>query len=751
MKTDSSNQFFASCAKGLEDLLASELEDLGRQAEVDPGVIASRGGVMFSSDMAFAYRVCLWSRVASRILYKLKDFSVDDDDELYREVGTIDWSEHLSPDASLAIDCFSAHSKLNNSHYAMLRTKDAVVDQFQQKTGERPDVERDQPDVRINLYLHDDGCSLYLDLSGDALHKRRYRVESVGAPLRETLAAGLLYRARWAEFFTEDRPFYDPMCGSGTLLIEAAMMASDIAPGLLRQHFGFFGWKQFDESSWLEVREEAEQRRQLGMEKCPLIIGCDSDERAVGAARKNIIAAGLEDMIKVYLHDATEPLKKTIRKYLENRTGLILCNPPYGKRLGEQQVLRSTYMRFGKQLRKEFAGWTAAVITSEQTLAKSIGLRAFRKNTFYNGALRSILYQYRIGEKRLIQDADPSEAEPDTSDAEEPVPDRQDHQHEGHAVMFRNRLQKNYRHLRKWARKNDIECYRVYDADIPQYAVAIDVYAGWVHVQEYRAPKTVDQNRAFQRINDVLDVVADVLETSQDKVVLKVREKQSGTAQYQKQDDMKRRFSVHEGGLEFLVNLHDYLDTGLFLDHRDTRALIRRQAEGKSFLNLFAYTGSVTVYAAAGGALSTTTVDMSNTYLTWARHNMMANDFIGEQHHYIRDDCTQWIAGAIEQGLKYDLVFIDPPTFSNSKSMDTTLDIIRDHVALLGGCLALLEEDGQIIFSTNARGFRMSDEMAELCHLKEITSLTTTEDFRRRPLHRSWLLAKEPAMLNIRA
>jgi len=745
-----SHQFFASCAKGLEDLLQEELVHIGQRAGVPVSVAPARGGVSFTSDLAFAYRACMWSRVASRILFKLKDFDVKDDDDLYTEVGSVDWSVHLDADSSLAIDCFSAHSKLNNSHYAMLRSKDAVVDQFQQSAGRRPDIEREQPDVRINVYLHDDGCSLYIDLSGDALHKRGYRKETVGAPLRETLAAGLLYRSKWADFYTHDKPFYDPMCGSATLLVEAAMMASDTAPGLLRERFGFHGWKQHDDGLWREIRDEAEARREAGIRSCPVVIGSDIDEKAVGAARKNIIAAGFEASIRVYLHDATEPLKKTIKKYLEHAPGLILCNPPYGKRLGEQQVLRSTYMRFGKQLRKEFPGWTVAMITSDQTLARSVGLRAFKKNTFYNGAIKSTLYQYRIGEKKQTQAPGPSsdvEAETDSAPEQDVGAGSRSGAGQEHAAMFRNRLSKNYRHLKKWARKNDIECYRVYDADIPQYAVAIDLYADWVHVQEYRAPKSVDQNRAFQRINDVLDVVADVLETTPEKVVLKVRQKQSGASQYQKQDDVKRRISVHEGGLEFLVNLHDYLDTGLFLDHRDTRSLVRKLAQGKSFLNLFAYTGSVSVYAAAGGASSTTTVDMSNTYLNWAKHNMMANGFIDERYEYIRDDCMKWIAEAIDQGSRYDLIFVDPPTFSNSKSMDTTLDIIRDHVALLGGCLALLEDDGRIIFSTNAKGFRMSDEMSEMCHLKEITVQTTTEDFRRKPLHRSWMLVKQQELL----
>jgi 23S rRNA (guanine2445-N2)-methyltransferase / 23S rRNA (guanine2069-N7)-methyltransferase len=320
--------------------------------------------------------------------------------------------------------------------------------------------------------------------------------------------------------------------------------------------------------------------------------------------------------------------------------------------------------------------------------------------------------------------------------------------------MFANRLKKNYKHLKKWARKNNISCYRVYDADIPQYAVAIDKYENWIHVQEYQAPKTVNKNRAFQRINDVIDVVADILETKQEKVVLKVRKKQEGTAQYQKQDKKDYTVTVTENGLKFIINMYDYIDTGLFLDHRNTRQLIKKLANKRSFLNLFAYTGSATVYAAAGGASSTTTVDMSNTYLNWAKENLSINGYLDNvyaqgKHRFIREDCLKWMQQAIHDNQKYQLIFIDPPTFSNSKKMETSLDINRDHAALLSGCLALLADDGQIIFSTNARSFKLDSSIKEDCFIKEITAKTTTEDFRRKPLHRCWCLAKQEALLEI--
>lgn len=748
-----SNHFFATCSKGVEDLVQKELERL----DIFDTKIHT-GGVAFTGDIENAYKVCLWSRVASRILLQLKEFTITSDDDLYSEIISIDWSQHFSEDNTLAIDCFSSHSTVNNSHFATLRVKDAIVDQFMQNTEQRPSIDRDNPDIRVNVYLSDKQCLLYLDLSGEALHKRGYRQAAGSAPLRETLAASMLYRAKWSTFYEQVLPFYDPMCGSGTLLIEAAMMAANIAPGILREKFGFSHWKPFvqskaDQEKWQSILQDAEDKKQTGLNKCPVISGSDNSEQLVGIARLNIQAAGLSSVVKVFLRDAA----KDITPYTEKK-GLIVTNPPYGKRIGQVQLLRTLYHRFGVQLKANFDGWTAVIITSEQELAQSIGLRAFRKNTLFNGALISILYQYRIDSRKqqvaggmhAIEDGvEKNDATPDSASASKAVVSPQASEH---ALMFANRLKKNYKHLKKWARKNDISCYRVYDADIPQYAVAIDKYESWIHVQEYQAPKTVDKQKAFLRINDVIDVVAEILETKQQNVVLKVRKKQEGSKQYQKQDKKDYTTTVTEDGLKFIINMYDYIDTGLFLDHRSTRQLVKKLAHERSFLNLFAYTGSVTVYAAAGGATTTTTVDMSNTYLNWAQENMAINGYTGNvytenRHKFVREDCLKWLQQAIDEEQKYQLIFVDPPTFSNSKKMDTSLDINRDHVALLSGCLALLADDGQIIFSTNAKGFKLDNSLKEDCFIKEITAKTTTEDFRRKPLHRCWCLAKHQEAL----
>ena len=763
----SSNQFFATCAKGVEDLVQKELQQLNISITK-----IHTGGVSFQCDIGSAYKACLWSRVSSRILLQLKEFEITSDDDLYSEIISIDWSQHFTQDNTLAIDCFSSHSVVTNSHYATLRIKDAIVDQFMQNTSQRPSISKDNPDIRINVYLSDKQCLLYFDLSGEALHKRGYRLSAGAAPLRETLAASILYRAKWRSFYEKGLPFYDPMCGSGTLLIEAAMMAADIAPGLLRDRFGFQQWKLFDEQQWLVILADAEAKKRKGLLSLPVICGSDNGEAMVAVARSNIKMAGLSSVIKVSLQDATDNLKPCAGSLTDDSSklaaGLLVTNPPYGKRIGQPQLLRTLYHRFGLQLKANFDGWTVVVFTSEQELAQSLALRAFRKNTLYNGAIISVLYQYRIQSfakaettKQLPDAVMPDDVSEESSDNTSDTTKNNEvssNKASEHAAMFANRLKKNYKHLKKWARKNNISCYRVYDADIPQYAVAIDKYEDWIHVQEYKAPKTVNQGRAFQRINDVIDVVADILETDQEKVVLKVRKKQEGAAQYQKQerknDNRGSRIEVKENDLKFIVNMHDYIDTGLFLDHRFTRQLVKKLAKDRDFLNLFAYTGSMTVYAAAGGASTTTTVDMSNTYLNWAKDNLSINGYLNNvyadsKHQFVRQDCLKWIEQAISENKKYQLIFIDPPTFSNSKKMDTELDINRDHVALLSGCLALLTDDGLIIFSSNARHFKLDSGLAENCYIKEITAATTTEDFRRKPLHRCWCLAKQESLLDI--
>jgi 23S rRNA (guanine2445-N2)-methyltransferase / 23S rRNA (guanine2069-N7)-methyltransferase len=309
--------------------------------------------------------------------------------------------------------------------------------------------------------------------------------------------------------------------------------------------------------------------------------------------------------------------------------------------------------------------------------------------------------------------------------------------------IFINRLRKNARHLGKWARRQGITCYRLYDADLPEYALAVDLYEGWLHVQEYAAPSTIDPALAAARLRDALAAIADVLDVPSDRVVLKVRRRQKGAAQYTRQASEGQFQLVHEGGLQFWVNLQDYLDTGLFLDHRPTRGMIRELAADRRFLNLFAYTGTASVYAAAGGAAATTTVDMSAVYLDWARRNLRVNGFAeGGRHAFAQADCLGWLDTPRRE--RFDLIFLDPPTFSNSKRMGArTFDVQRDHGWLLRAALKLLSPAGVLLFSTNFRHFTLDRACLSGVDVQDVSAATVPLDFQRNPrIHHCWKISR---------
>ena len=408
----------------------------------------------------------------------------------------------------------------------------------------------------------------------------------------------------------------------------------------------------------------------------------------------------------------------------------MVTNPPYGRRLGEVSELVGVYEALGARLRHSFSGWQAAVFTGNPELGAHLDLRARRVNAFYNGPILCKLLLFDIDPSRYTLTGAAGSEDDDAATASGSPG----------AEMFANRLIKNLRHLRRWVAREMITCYRVYDADLPEYAVAIDVYGDWAHVQEYSPPRTVDPVKARRRLKEILGVLPGALGIRPENIVLKTRRAQKGSDQYQKLADDSHFLEVQEGGLRFLVNLTDYLDTGLFLDHRTMRGVIRDSASGLRFLNLFGYTGTATVYAASGGASSTTTLDLSATYLDWARRNLDLNGFSGPEHGFIRDDCLTWLHRAAQDETArggYDLILLDPPTFSNSKRMEGVLDIQRDHPQLVRDSVSLLSPEGTLFFSTNFRRFGLDPGIEEQFDVEDITRKTMPPDFARSPnIHR---------------
>ena len=713
-------QLFATTARGFEELLKSELTELGAQ---DAKV--AQGGVHYWADDETLYRTLLWSRLSSRILLPIVQAKVFSDLDLYSAVVGVNWLDYFDEKVHFFVDFNGTNQEIRHTQFGAMRVKDGIVDYFERHGRARPNVDKEQPDIRIHAYLNRDDVVLSLDLSGDALHMRGYREDTGKAPLRETLAAVIVLRSGWQK----GTPLVDPMCGSGTLLIEAAQMEAQIAPQLYRLHWGFDFWQGHNQAAWEKVKEEAlalaEDEKQR--ENSPHFYGFDLDHRVLQKAKQNAKNAGVAHLMQWQQGDVA-----AIKNPSPNVAGTVICNPPYGERLGTTPALIALYSVFGQRLKQQFAGWNASIFSGEPSLLDCLRLRSHRQFKAKNGPLDCVQKNYQIAE-RTEQSAVENALEFDRTSSVTPEV----------AVDFANRLQKNIKKIEKWAKQQGLDAYRLYDADLPEYNLAVDRYADHIVVQEYAAPKNIDENKARQRLLDAVNATLQVTGIETNKLILKVRQKQKGTNQYEKLANKGEYFYVNEYGAKLWVNLTDYLDTGLFLDHRLTRKMLGEMAQGKDFLNLFAYTGSATVHAALGKAKSTTTVDMSNTYLNWAEQNLLLNDIEGKQHKLIQADCLQWLEKCDRQ---FDLIFVDPPTFSNSKRMEDSWDVQRDHIKLMTNLKRILRPNGTIVFSNNKRGFKMDFAKLEELGLSavEISHKTLPLDFERnKQIHNCWLLQKD--------
>lgn len=718
-------QLFASCPPGIADLTAAELRECGATQ-----VREFKLGVQFEGTLETAYRACMWLRTASRVLMPLASFAAPSADALYEGVSSVNWLDHIAANGTLAIDLSGATTGITHTHFGALKTKDAIVDQIRERAGERPTINLDQPDVRIDVRLDRERATVSLDLSGESLHRRAYRARGVAAPLKENLAAAILLRCGWPAIARDGGEFVDPMCGSGTLPIEAALMALDIAPGSMRSHFGFIGWRGHDRALWQQIVEEARARRAATADTRLTLRGYDSDPGAVYAAIENVERARLRGFVHIERRDLAQ-LATT-----GPANGLLVTNPPYGERIGDQAHLQSLYELLGSRLRENFEGWKAAVFTGNPPLAKAIGINARRSHTLFNGRIECRLLRFDVVPAEYRGAARPQR----TAAEEDEIRNRPG------AQMFANRLRKNLKEARAWARRESVHCYRAYDADMPEYAFAIDLYADgeagqWAFVQEYAAPRTIPLDAVRSRRREVLSVIPQVLDLPKERIHLRQRRQQKGIAQYEKIAEEREFQAVREGRFRFLVNFQDYLDTGLFLDHRLTRQRVGAMARGTRFLNLFAYTGTATIYAAGNGVSASTTVDMSRTYLDWAKRNLALNELAGPQHGFVQEDCIAWLREQQDKSRRYDLIFIDPPTHSRSKRMEEDFDVQRDHVALLSLAGRLLAPGGVMVFSNNYTRFKLDRESLAAFAIEDITKATLPWDFRRSPrIHQCFLL-----------
>ncbi|MEY2863584.1 MAG: hypothetical protein RLY58_1291 [Pseudomonadota bacterium] len=725
------NTYWITCADGLESLLVDELTDLGAQIES-----RVQGRIVIRGTLATAYRICLWSRLASRVLLPIHHHEVDEQrtgdvrdvaEEIYQGAQNFDWSLVFSPSCTFAIRLQTERGVKVNTQFATLRAKDGVVDAFMDSHGRRPSIDTHQPEITLTVLAGVSQHTYSLDLSGDSLHRRGYRLAMTDAPLKENLAAAILRAASWhkGSFNT----LIDPMCGSGTFIIEALLMHADIAPAL-NHRFGFTGWAGHDAGLWHDIKQDALARKDAGMARpLPHVWAFDADWDAVKATRQNLVAAGFEEHLSRIRVEERTMADWPDFDIAHNGPALLVTNPPYGERLGDKVSNRALYQGLGYRLQSTLAGQSAAIIAAQVEQADVLPLHDTQTTRLMNGNLPIYL---RSGTINATSGKVPFLTHWQNQPIE--IADAQD---------FANRLQKNLSSLRKIAQRDGITNLRLYDADLPDFNLAIDLYGDLLHVQEYAPPKTIDPEKAKTRFNLALHAIRQVTGLPRENVFIKTRARQKGNDQYEKKGDSGKRFVVQEGPARLFINLTDYLDTGLFLDHRPMRTHIGKSAHGKHMLNLYAYTCTASVQAALGGAASTTSVDLSNTYLNWGKNNFALNgltvDHPDQQHQFFAADVFEWLREGTE---KYDLIFIDPPTFSNSKKFSGTFDIQRDHLSLIKRAMNRLTDDGILYFSNNFRRFELDAEIPHLFEVSEISHQTVGFDFKRNTgIHRAWQIS----------
>ncbi len=775
-------EFFASCPEGFESALAQELRRIGLAQ-----VRKLKGRVSFTGDVVDAERACLWSRLASRIFAVVARFECGDADDLYDGTFAITWEDILRPGATVAVTCRGTTDTLRNSHFSALRVKDALCDRLSQQTGRRPDVDTENPDARIALSLRGARASLHLDLSGEPLFRRLPREATrAGAAhvLRPDYAALALSEAGWFDLCGQEAEdagvpmLVDACCAGGGIVLEGAHALLDRAPGLTRAHWGFEGWAHHDPDAWAALLEEADARAEAGANPRGRILATDVSGDATAYARRVLKAAGVARCVTFAQPDVDKILPKLgLADDAEAQRAALVADTtecPLSKLnrvLNLVGDLRAT---------ASFGSASVVALCRDELLERALGPASDAYTVKPNNedatlaAWRSDRPAQAEGAPRAGTQGesavDTGTTLIDTGDGA-PVPVLVPE-----SAQFAARLRKVARQRRKWAKREGVTCYRIYDADLPDYAASIDLYESAgdatdrrLVISEYAAPKSIDASLAQARFMDILTLAPRVLGVDAEHVAARARTRSRGGSQYAQGGkaaaggvretgggersgkrgggNPSQPFLIEEGGLTFEVNFDDYLDTGIFLDHRVTRGLVREHAkQARYFLNLFAYTGTATCYAADAGVEETVTVDLSNTYLDWAERNMERNGFMGHNHYFVRDDVLAWIRDQRQTRNRWDLIFCDPPTFSNSSKMGRrTWDVQRDHVDLLVGVSRLLTRDGEAIFSCNLRTFR--PDTAELARagvvLTDITAETIPEDFARNPrIHKCYLVRR---------
>ena len=722
--------FFATSAANQGDLIAEEARKAGAER-----VRVTPSGVDFEGSLETGYRFCFETRISSRLLMGLfVDDDIISDKELEEATAMLPWEEYIDPTKTLKVTCTTQNCRyITNSHYGALKVKDGIVERIREKfNGERPYIEIHEPDLTVHVHIEDTTVKGYVDFSGENLSMRGYRGEQTEALLKEHLAAALIGRSEWRKSVNDGNPlpFYDPFCGSGTIAVEAALMATDTAPGLLRKKpYPFESLPNFDKEAFDRVVEEAEERRRKAIDERDIsIFASDISRTAVEISKAAALKAGVYDFISFSVQDFTKLEKPPVSK------GCIVTDPPYGERMTVRDI-DLLYENTGKVLQNVFKGWDATILTGNSELLSNIDMKPDRTNTLFNGGIMCQAAHYHIftDEEReammqkALEKKKQRQAEPLTPGAE----------------MAYNRLMKNLKEITPLMKEQGVECYRIYDADMPEYSASIDIYMGkWVVVSEYAAPDTIDPEDAKRRLGELVRATEKATGIDEDFIYVKERSRQKGKGQYTRLAANNKMMVARENGVRFLVNFTDYLDTGIFLDHRPVRMMIQEMAKDKRFLNLFCYTGTATLNAIKGGALSTVSVDASSTYLAWMEENLKLNGYSTVFGNLLyKSDVIDWLWDTYD---KFDLIFCDPPTFSNSKDRRGSFDVQRDHVKLIDAAAMHLSPGGTLIFSNNYRKFKLDPEVMEKYVVEDITEKTIGDDFKRdMKIHHCYLIRKK--------
>ncbi len=695
--------YFASCPKHFELLLKDELMSLGA-VEVNEAL----AGVFFQASPEAVMRMIMWSRLANRFYRFLHRGDCRNQTDLYDAIQTVDWYAQVNDlPKTLSIRFAGTNKQLKNTHFSSQVCKDAICDQLGENYGKRPQVIKKGGHLSIFGRLKSDRLDIFQDLTGHSLHLRGYRQENTLAPLKENLAAAILIRAGWYEKAQLNYNLIDPMCGSGTLLLEGWQIACDMAPNAQLMSHALFSWCDFSSHQWVSLQKEAADRLDCGVMRYKgQIIGVDHHKESIDIANDNLSRLPANKRISFNY--------RTLDKFrITPHKNLIVCNPPYGIRLKKNHL--QSWQRLSHWLTQQANGAQAAILTPNAAKGWMVGYREQKSYVLFNGALPVQLRMFSINKKNRLS-----------------VPDGQYFSLPAGAQSLANRLKKKLIHLREWVEVNEIEAYRLYDADMPEFAFAIDIYKDFVVIQEYQAPKSIDVKKVKTHLEWALLAVQSVLGISDQQIHLKTRQKQKQTSQYEKQDQVQdTRLVIREHGRKYFVDLTQYLDTGLFLDHRWLRNHIQKQSKGLSVLNLFSYTGTISVAAAFGGARSVTSVDTSRTYLGWSVDNFNINK-LKVKHNVVRQDVLPFLQS---DRNTYDLIIVDPPTYSNSHSRVQDWDVQRDHARLLKLCLKKLTKDGTVYFSNNFKKFKLDDQLVELFSVNDITVQSLDKDFEHSKIH----------------